>query len=67
MATMRSMFQIGNLIKYRKHASHDYALGLIIDLTKTTVTLYTSYGKCAEVLKNNVVIQMVSRPYSKVL
>ena len=68
MASVRSMLQVGNLIKYRQHASNEYTVGLIVGLTKTEIFLYSTGGKAINVLivdcRN---MQLVSRPYSKVL
>jgi hypothetical protein len=67
MASVRNMLQVGNLIKYRKHVSNEYTVGLIVGLTKTTIVLYTRRGLCVVLKNDSCNMQLISRPYSKAL
>ena len=68
MASLLNILRIGNLIRYRRHASAEYLVGLIVALDEDEITIYRQDSGCISIpMDNKGVIELLSRPYSKVV
>ena len=68
MASNRAIVRLGNLVKYRRHVLAGYTIGLIVSLTTTRIVLYTDNNVCIDIPRDfEGNMQLVSRPYSRVL
>ena len=66
MASSWTLFQTGNLVRFRQYS--DWKVGLIVALGKDSITVYTERHGCITITKESVgTIELVSRPYSRVI